>query len=116
MSSAINASMNSSVIRDIEILPHWTKVLSPELLGKLELDRDDMVGNLSSGNRQKLAILLAVCHHPQLLVLDEPVSDLDPISRAQLLKFLLEVLQEDDRVVLHPSDRVVAGVRIVERA
>jgi len=43
---------------------------------------------------QKLGILLAVCHHPELLFLDEPVSALDPIAREMMLKFLFELLED----------------------
>ena len=46
---------------------------------------------------------MAVCHHPRLLVLDEPVSDLDPIVRARLLGFLLELLREDRATILVSS-------------
>ena len=62
-----------------------------------------MVGSLSTGNLQKLAIITAVCHHPRLLVLDEPVSDLDPIVRARLLTFLLELLQDDQATIIVSS-------------
>lgn len=83
--------------------PSWDTGRQSRLLEILELEPHDMVGNLSPGNLQKLAIILAVCHHPALLILDEPVSDLDPISRAQLLQFLLELLREDGTTILVSS-------------
>jgi ABC-2 type transport system ATP-binding protein len=83
--------------------PAWDAERQEQLLEKLELKEDDMVGHLSSGNLQKLAVILAVCHHPRFLVLDEPVSDLDPIVRSRLLQFLLEVLREDEATILISS-------------
>jgi len=83
--------------------PQWDIQRQDSLLDKLELERNELVGNLSSGNLQKLAIILAVCHHPEFLVLDEPVSDLDPIVRSELLQFLLEVLREDGATILISS-------------
>ena len=83
--------------------PAWDSARQAQLVDELELDTDEMVGNLSSGNLQKLAIVLAVCHHPDFLVLDEPVSDLDPIIRSRLLQFLLEVLAEDQATILVSS-------------
>ncbi|MEE4219383.1 MAG: ABC transporter ATP-binding protein [Xanthomonadales bacterium] len=83
--------------------PAWDTGRQQKLLESLELLTDDLVGNLSSGNLQKLAIILAVCHHPKFLLLDEPVSDLDPIVRSKLLRFLLEVLQEDEATILISS-------------
>lgn len=83
--------------------PEWDTGRQQQLLDSLELSIDDLVGNLSSGNLQKLAIILAVCHHPKFLLLDEPVSDLDPIVRSKLLQFLLEVLQKDKATILISS-------------
>jgi ABC-2 type transport system ATP-binding protein len=83
--------------------PEWDRERERRLLVELELDGSTVVGALSTGNLQKLAIMLAVCHHPQLLVLDEPVSDLDPIVRGKLLEFLLELLREDEATILVSS-------------
>ena len=82
---------------------NWDKKREQRLLDELELDRKKVVGTLSTGNLQKLAVILAVCHHPGLLVLDEPMSDLDPIVRAKLLEFLLELLREDEATILISS-------------
>lgn len=83
--------------------PEWDKQRERRLVEELELDPSKPVGALSTGNLQKLAIILAVCHHPQLLVLDEPVSDLDPIVRGKLLQFLLEMLREDESTIVVSS-------------
>ena len=83
--------------------PAWDRAREQRLLEELELDVSRTVGALSTGNLQKLAIILAVCHHPRFLVLDEPVSDLDPIVRARLLEFLLELLREDEATILVSS-------------
>ena len=83
--------------------PKWDREREQRLLEELELDASKPVGALSTGNLQKLAIILAVCHHPQFLVLDEPVSDLDPIVRGKLLEFLLELLREDEATILVSS-------------
>ena len=83
--------------------PNWDREREHRLLDELELDDSKVVGALSTGNLQKLAVVLAVCHHPNLLVLDEPVSDLDPIVRGKLLEFLLELLREDQATILVSS-------------
>jgi ABC-2 type transport system ATP-binding protein len=46
--------------------------------------RDRLAGNLSGGMRQKLGVLLALLHRPELVVLDEPTTGVDPVSRADL--------------------------------
>ena len=83
--------------------PNWDREREQRLLDELELETSKVVGTLSTGSLQKLAIILAVCHHPNLLVLDEPVSDLDPIVRGKLLQFLLELLREDGATILVSS-------------
>jgi ABC-2 type transport system ATP-binding protein len=74
----------------------WDREREQRLLHELELEPGKRVGTLSPGNAQKLGLILAVCHHPRLLLLDEPMSALDPISRQQVLAFLLELLYEDE--------------------
>jgi ABC-2 type transport system ATP-binding protein len=83
--------------------PAWDEDLQNRLLRDLELDRAARVGTLSVGNAQKLGILLAVCHRPDLLVLDEPVSALDPMARETLLAFLLELLRENGNTIVISS-------------
>ena len=83
--------------------PRWDREREEKLRRDLELDTDARVGNLSAGNVQKLAIVLATCHHPELLLLDEPISDLDPIVRGRLLAFLLDVLGADEATVVVSS-------------
>jgi ABC-2 type transport system ATP-binding protein len=101
--------------------PKWDREREEQLLEGLELEASTAVGALSTGNLQKLAIMLAVCHHPQLLVLDEPVSDLDPIVRARLLEFLLELFREDEVAILVSShvlrdvEKVVDWVLCLDR-
>ena len=58
-------------------------------------DQQTLVKNLSGGERNRLLLAQLFTKPANLLVLDEPVSDLDPIVRAELLQFLLEVLRED---------------------
>jgi ABC-2 type transport system ATP-binding protein len=95
--------------------PEWDGERQKRLLTELELDPSSVVGALSTGNLQKLAIILAVCHHPQLLVLDEPVSDLDPIVRGKLLEFLLEFLRQDEATILVSSHVLRDVEKIVDR-
>ena len=63
-----------------------------QLLAKTGLDhaRRRLAGQLSGGMRQKLGFLLAIMHDPTLLVLDEPTTGVDPVSRVELWRLISE--------------------------
>ncbi len=78
---------------------------SAEKLKKiLELDGKKKVKQLSTGNQQKLAITLALCINPPLLVLDEPTRGLDPLLRATFHRLLREYKKAGGTVLLSSHD------------
>ena len=94
--------------------PRWDRALEDRLLLELDLDPGKRVVTLSPGSAQKLALILAVGHHPDLLLLDEPASGLDPIAREQLLAFLLERVRDDGTTVLVSSHVLRDVERLVD--
>jgi energy-coupling factor transporter ATP-binding protein EcfA2 len=70
-----------------------------ELLGLSEL-LDKRIPNLSGGQKQKVAIAAAVVMQPQILVLDEPLSELDPRSRLEIVSVLKDLKREGLTIVL----------------
>ncbi len=83
--------------------PGWDRDLEKRLIEALEVDPNRRIAHLSPGDRQKVGILLGVCHRPALLLIDEPMSALDPIVRTQLLNVLLERLRDDGCTVVISS-------------
>lgn len=80
--------------------PTWNQDLSLDLARRWELPTEDRVGPMSQGQQQKLALILALGHEPDLLILDEPVASLDPSARREFLSTLLEVTRDENRTVL----------------
>lgn len=70
----------------------WNNVICQEMLDRFALDPNKKVKHLSKGMLGKLALLLAVSHEPDLLLLDEPLSGLDPIAREEFLEGVLTVI------------------------
>ncbi|HEV2464042.1 MAG TPA: ABC transporter ATP-binding protein [Acidobacteriaceae bacterium] len=69
----------------------------------LEVPLDRKFRKLSHGNKTKLCLLLALAQNPELLVLDEPTSSLDPVITDQLLRVLVEDFANDGRTILMSS-------------
>jgi len=61
-----------------------------ELTGRLDLDPSRPFGTLSKGNRQKIGIVQALCHDPQVIILDEPTTGLDPLVQREFLALLAD--------------------------
>src|SRR5690606_23622575 len=86
-----------------------------------ELDPAQHVGKLSKGQRARLALVLALAHRPELLVLDEPSSGLDPLVRRDILRAIIRTIADEGRTVLFSShlldevERVADRVAIIER-
>jgi ABC-2 type transport system ATP-binding protein len=69
-------------------------------LVNLEVKRDDQVDDLSRGMKQRLSLARALVHDPQVLVLDEPASGLDPRARIELRALLIELRRLGKTVVI----------------
>ena len=81
----------------------WNHELEDKYIADFDISLKARVGSLSPGQRQKLAILLAIGFEPELLILDEPASTLDPIARSQFLDLLLQIIQDENRTIIISS-------------
>ena len=97
----------------------WDRPLVNRLRRQWEVPADQKIQNLSIGQQQKVGILLAIGHLPDLLILDEPVASLDPVARQDFLRALLMLNDEIGQTILFSShittdiERVAADVAIM---
>jgi ABC-2 type transport system ATP-binding protein len=81
------------------------------LARRLDLDVDRRIGDLSHGNRQKVGIVQAFMHEPDLLILDEPTAGLDPLVQREFLALVREARDSGRTVFL--SSHVLSEVEAV---
>jgi ABC-2 type transport system ATP-binding protein len=72
--------------------PTWDRALETEILGQSHLPPERRIRNLSHGMRMKLILAGALAFRPELLILDEPFSGLDPLVRDEFMELLLAQL------------------------
>ncbi len=81
----------------------WDPALFDHYLEKFQLPAHKKVKELSRGMKMKLTIAAALAHRPQLLVLDEATSGLDPVVRDEILDVFLDFVSDDDHAILISS-------------
>jgi ABC-2 type transport system ATP-binding protein len=83
--------------------PGWDRAVADHWRVRFDLPPDRRVGHLSSGQRTQLAVALALAKRPRLLLLDEPMADLDPLVRHDLTRLLMETVAADGLTVVFSS-------------
>ena len=92
--------VSSAVVR--EKLPQWMERL--QVKGKLT----DKIKSLSKGNQQKVQLIITLLHEPNLIILDEPFSGLDPVNTEILKQVIIEEKERGATIIF--SDHVMTNV------
>lgn len=83
--------------------PGWDGAMARQRLADLGIPPGRRVGRLSGGQRTQVALTVAIAGRPDLLVLDEPFADLDPLARHDVIRGLMSAVAESATTVLFSS-------------
>jgi len=98
----------------------WDTQKAEQLRAMWDLDPKARVRNLSEGQKQRLAIVQALSHNPDLLILDEPVASLDPQARRLFIRQLIEMNAEEEKTIVFSThiisdlERVAAKIALMK--
>ncbi len=99
------------------LFPSWDETLERQLVDRFSLSRSAKIQTLSKGQARQVALLCAVCHRPELLLLDEPAGGLDPVVRREFLETSIQLLNREGTAILfsshHMGDVERIGGRVV---
>jgi ABC-2 type transport system ATP-binding protein len=83
--------------------PGWDEDYVEKLREQFQLDPRQKIKTLSQGQQAKTGLLTALAYRPELLILDEPSSGLDPVVRRDILEAIIRTVSEEDRTVVFSS-------------
>ncbi|RKT20106.1 ABC-2 type transport system ATP-binding protein [Streptomyces sp. 1114.5] len=104
-----------------ELNPHWDEETAQGIVDQGELQPRARIGSLSGGQRTRVSLALALGKLPDLLLLDEPMADLDPLARHQLMGTLMATAAERGTTIVLSShilpelDGVIDHLLLVQR-
>ncbi|MCP5021681.1 MAG: ABC transporter ATP-binding protein [bacterium] len=98
-----------------QLFPTWDPDYASGLLERFELVPKRKFKHLSKGQARLAALIVALAHRPELLILDEPSGGLDPVARRVFLELLLPAIDEDQTTVLFSSHQLQDVERIASR-
>jgi ABC-2 type transport system ATP-binding protein len=97
------------------LFPTWDQATAIHLCERFDLPPRARISKLSKGQARQVALLCAVSHRPELLLLDEPAGGLDPAARREFLETSIELLNEEGSTILFSSHYMTDVERMAER-
>ncbi|MBP1044601.1 ATP-binding cassette domain-containing protein [Vagococcus sp. BWB3-3] len=83
----------------VKMYHNWDQPYFNELLKAHGITESKVLKELSKGMKAKVKIFAALAHHPRLLILDEPTTGLDPVSRDEILDIFYDFIEEDKAIL-----------------
>lgn len=97
------------------LFPTWDEKMERDLSARFEIEPRKKIRALSKGQARRVALLCAVAHRPELLLLDEPAGGLDPAARREFLETSIQLLNEAGSTILFSSHYMTDVERLASR-
>jgi ABC-2 type transport system ATP-binding protein len=97
------------------LYPGWDPQYAESLRKEFELSGDSRLGAISKGQRARVGLLVALAFRPELLLLDEPSSGLDPVVRRDILGAIIRTIADEGRTVLFSSHLLSEVEQVADR-
>jgi len=82
------------------LYPYWNDAKVDTLMQRWDLPYDKVISKFSGGQKQRLSIIRALAHDPELLILDEPVASLDPAGRRDFLREIVDSVMDQNTTIV----------------
>ena len=97
------------------VFPSWDDDLARGMIDRFSIPGRQKIKTLSKGQARQVALLCAVAHRPELLILDEPAGGLDPAARREFLETSIQLLNETGTTILFSSHYMSDVERLADR-
>ena len=94
--------------------PRWDMDLARERLARLSIPLNRPTGKLSGGQQAQVALVMALAKRPEMLILDEPIANLDPLARYEFQQTLMDAVAQDGLTILFSSHLIADLDRICD--
>ncbi|MBQ6632369.1 MAG: ABC transporter ATP-binding protein, partial [Romboutsia sp.] len=104
----ISGYMKEVKLKDIKknislLYKNWDEKLYKFYLNKFNINEKKVYKELSKGQQKKFELIMTLCHHPKLIIMDEPTANLDPIVRNEFMEVLQEHMEKDGLTVFYST-------------
>ncbi|GHO47678.1 ABC transporter ATP-binding protein [Ktedonospora formicarum] len=96
-------TVNETLTLGKKLNPAWNETLARSLVDRLKMPCKRVIGKLSDGQQAQMAVIMALAKDPDLLILDEPFANVDPLAKHEISKILMEIAAERALTILISS-------------
>lgn len=97
------------------LFPTWDETIARSLIERFAIPHRSKIRTLSKGQARQVALVCAVAHQPELLLLDEPAAGLDPAARREFLETSIQLLNQSGTTILFSSHYMTDVERLADR-